>query len=652
MFWAVSDPESPQYAKYLTTDEITEIVSPSAAALKTVMSWIHEQGATNVELSRNRDAITMTMPVHKVEAAFGVSLRRFVSPDGERHLLRSTKAYTLPAHIAAHVDFVTGLTDFPPMSKRALAKAAASREVPTASGPGVPTGLVVRARGGEDLAMEFIPVCYNGQFTKNAQQLCADNGNVIDSFQVTVSSISSAVGRSRTDRGVYPEACKFNGNYTTCTTTVKAWYYDAVNVSIAAVFHNGIISDRGYNAYPVLATPPIVPQSVWKQYNIPPNTLVKTNVTQCVVEFEQQYYAPSDLTLYFQQTGLPTDTPVTVIGPNDPTKPGGEATLDIEWIMGVAPGAATVFWSIDLPSPGGADPILEWALQMANTDNPPQVNSISYGVAEALVDKFLGQGYLARADHEFKKLALRGISVLIASADNGAGDLAEIPSCTVLDADWPSQSPYVTAIGSTIITPVSEPICYQRSPIDCLHNPLGEIVVSIDQGLFWTTGGAFSNISSRAPYQAQVVQNYLKHTNIPFPAPGVWNPNGRGYPDVAAVGHNLMCALSGEFVPIDGTSASTPIFAGVVTLLNDARAAAGLPPLGFLNPILYQASRDRPQTFYDPVWGNNRCGALTDTPVCCPEGYHATDGWDASTGLGTPNFLELRQYVLQYPKTN
>jgi hypothetical protein len=35
-----------------------------------------------------------------------------------------------------------------------------------------------------------------------------------------------------------------------------------------------------------------------------------------------------------------------------------------------------------------------------------------------------------------------------------------------------------------------------------------------------------------------VVQNYLKHTSIPFPAPGVWNPNGRGYPDVAAVGHS------------------------------------------------------------------------------------------------------------------
>jgi hypothetical protein len=138
----VSDPASAQYAKYLPTDEITEIgthtpshsnpaflcaheasalffchaVSPSAAALKTVMSWIHEQGATNVgmpplfcttlcatrhmtlpcaELSRNRDAITMNMPVHKVEAAFGVSLRRFVSPGGTRHRSR-----LLPSHPA------------------------------------------------------------------------------------------------------------------------------------------------------------------------------------------------------------------------------------------------------------------------------------------------------------------------------------------------------------------------------------------------------------------------------------------------------------------------------------------------------------------------------------------------------------------------
>lgn len=75
--------------------------------------------------------------------------------------------------------------------------------------------------------------------------------------------------------------------------------------------------------------------------------------------------------------------------------------------------------------------------------------------------------------------------------------------------------------GSTIITPVAEPICYQKNPIDCLNNPLGEIVVSVDQGLFWTTGGGFSNISSRATYQTQEVEDYLSHKNIPFPAPGM-----------------------------------------------------------------------------------------------------------------------------------
>lgn len=59
-----------------------------------------------------------------------------------------------------------------------------------------------------------------------------------------------------------------------------------------------------------------------------------------------------------------------------------------------------------------------------------------------------------------------------------------------------------------------------------------------------------------------------------------------------------MVVLNGKLIPVDGTSASAPIFAGVITLLNDARASAGLPPLGFLNPMLYKASRERPQTFY------------------------------------------------------
>jgi hypothetical protein len=47
-----------------------------------------------------------------------------------------------------------------------------------------------------------------------------------------------------------------------------AWYYDAVNVSIAAAFSDSTTSKLGYNAYPVLATPPILPQNVWKQVRL------------------------------------------------------------------------------------------------------------------------------------------------------------------------------------------------------------------------------------------------------------------------------------------------------------------------------------------------------------------------------------------------
>ena len=61
------------------------------------------------------------------------------------------------------------------------------------------------------------------------------------------------------------------------------------------------------------------------------------------------------------------------------------------------------------------------------------------------------------------------------------------PTCTTLHPDWPSQSPWVTAIGSTYVTPWAEPICY-KNIIDCDDLPLGEVSTSMDNGLFWYVG--------------------------------------------------------------------------------------------------------------------------------------------------------------------
>ena len=61
----------------------------------------------------------------------------------------------------------------------------------------------------------------------------------------------------------------------------------------------------------------------------------------------------------------------------------------------------------------------------------------------------------------------------------------------------------------------------------------------------------------------------------------------QAYPDVAAQGDFFLIFFQGQTGHVGGTSASSPTFAGVVALLNDVRINAGLPPLGFLNPLLY-----------------------------------------------------------------
>lgn len=64
-------------------------------------------------------------------------------------------------------------------------------------------------------------------------------------------------------------------------------------------------------------------------------------------------------------------------------------------------------------------------------------------------------------------------------------------SCYPSHPDWPSDSAYVTAIGSTFITPLAERICYTPGGADCLNNPLGEVTVSVDMGMTWTSNNSF-----------------------------------------------------------------------------------------------------------------------------------------------------------------
>lgn len=69
---------------------------------------------------------------------------------------------------------------------------------------------------------------------------------------------------------------------------------------------------------------------------------------------------------------------------------------------------------------------------------------------------------------------------------------------------------------------------------------------------------------------------------------GKYNRNGRAFPDIAAQGEKIAIAYRGQPILVDGTSASAPIVASIVALVNDRLIAKGKNRLGFLNPLIYQ----------------------------------------------------------------
>jgi len=146
------------------------------------------------------------------------------------------------------------------------------------------------------------------------------------------------------------------------------------------------------------------------------------------------------------------------------------------------------------------------------------------------------------------------------------------------------------------------------------------------------------NSSTDAAYQAESVKAYLAAAPQ-LPPAGSFPPAGRATPDVSALGEGYMVLMNGAVQPVGGTSASTPAFAGMIGLINEARLQAGGKPMGFLNPFIYKNTA----AFTDIVKGNNAIGRGEFT---LPYGFNCTKGWDPITGVGTPVFDRLLKAAL------
>jgi len=347
----------------------------------------------------------------------------------------------------------------------------------------------------------------------------------------------------------------------------------------------------------------VTPGVLVERYKLSNTTAVATN-KMAVAEFQGQYFKHADLEEF--STACHRNVKVdTVIGGNVETG-GIEAELDIEYIKSVAPEVSlTVIYS-------GQYSLLKWGNQIVANGSSPFVHSVSYGNDEA---QQTGPEYMFSCNTVFKKAGVQGLSILFASGDSG---VCGREGCGVLTKkfhpDFPASSPYITAVGGTNF-----------------------VTANIGDETAWDmSGGGFSDTFDIPTYQAKAVAGYKANPKANLPPQSMWNNTGRGYPDVAALGGQkapYCIATKGNWVGVAGTSASSPVVAGVFAKLNGIRIKSGKAPLGFLNPFIYQ----NPDGFQDVTSGRNDDGKKY--------GFEAIEGWDPATGFGTPNFEALSKLV-------
>ena len=321
-----------------------------------------------------------------------------------------------------------------------------------------------------------------------------------------------------------------------------------------------------------------------------------------------------------------------------------EANLDVQAIAGISK-----LTPIESFSTGGEPPFIPDKNTPTNTNEPylvwvnwllqrksiPQIISTSYGDDEQTVPR----SYAERVCKQFAQVGARGTTLFFSSGDRGLGHTDTCFSndgknTTKFMPAFPAGCPYVTAVGATM----------NFQPEVAVYRP-PRVVNGTVRDLY-AGGSGFSEYFSRPSYQDKVVPAYLKSigklydglydkSTLPHPPPSSRyltnvRTEGRAYPDLSAQGLYFAYFWNGTEGVISGTSASSPLTAGIFTLVNDALLAAGKAPLGFLNPWLYKKGY---KGLTDITNGTSH--------GCNVDGFPSAKGWDPVTGFGTPIFPKL-----------
>jgi uncharacterized protein (TIGR03437 family) len=345
----------------------------------------------------------------------------------------------------------------------------------------------------------------------------------------------------------------------------------------------------------------------------------------------------SDIDSFRTLIGLPKNDPQMVLVPGyaDPgtSNPDSlaENTLDLEYSGAIAQNASVVF----VYSPNFAISAL-----YAIDQNLAPVITTSYSICEPEVSSGPST---ATAFRQLAQMGnAEGVTWTSSTGDWGAAgcDTGGVQAATHgLAVAIPSTVPEVTAVGGTEFNEGGGTYWSTSNNPTTDASALGYIPemawndtsVSIaNGGDIAATGGGASIFFSKPAWQT---------------APGVPNDNARDVPDIsfdAAVDHDYyLIWVNGGLAGVGGTSVSTPIFAGVVTLLNQYLAQSK-PGLGNINPTLYSLAQTS-GVFHDITVGSNIVPCTSGSPSCVNGqlGYNAGPGFDLATGLGSADIYNL-----------
>jgi len=340
------------------------------------------------------------------------------------------------------------------------------------------------------------------------------------------------------------------------------------------------------------------PLQLAQLYNFP----IGDGAGQCIAIIELGGgFTQSDLDEYFSSLGIlnpPKVTAVSVDGglnapTGDPNGPDGEVMLDIEVAGAIAPGAHIIVYFA-----GNTDQGFVNAISQAAHDNvnKPSVISISWGGSES---NWTVQAMTAM-DEAIAVANSMGITVCVASGDNGSSDGQNDGQDHV---DFPASSPNSLGCGGTSLHASGNNIASESVWNDGAEGGAGG-------------GGMSTN------FLVPLWQNGIKASKN-----GVEVAlSGRGVPDVCGdadpqTGYNVR--IDGQDTVIGGTSAVAPLWAGLIARINSIYGKS----VGFINPLLYK-----------------NVTVLNDITVGNNGDFDAAPGWDAASGLGSPNGVKISAY--------